>query len=62
MADQGACGSSNLSDNEIVSETLNMSADMTSPSESHSYGSREVNIESRVESSNMTLTLIILVC
>ena len=26
-------------------------------SESHSYGSREVNIESRVESSNMTLTL-----
>ena len=41
MADQGACGGSNLS------EMLNMSADMTSPSECDSCGSREVKIEPR---------------
>ena len=52
MADQGACGGSNLS------EMLNMSADMTSPSECDSCGSREVKIEPRVESSNMPIQLV----
>ena len=52
MADQGACGGSNLS------EMLNMSADMTSPSESDSCGSREGKIEPRVESSNMPIQLV----
>ena len=59
MANQDACGGSNLSDNEIEGEMLNMSAYMTHLSESdrHNNGSREVKIESSLESSNMALTL-----